>query len=228
VLGADDDQLYGGDGDDTIGSEGGDDRLFGEAGSDTLFGGAGSDILHGGSGEDIATYDGNLSDYDVTVERGALRITLKSDSSNSDLLVNLEQVQFADQLFSVTTDETAKTVATLYQQVFGRQADLDGFQWWMNVVDRGISLGDITLNLLRSEEYQNATNTVFDALTEQQQLEELYHAVLGRDSDAEGLAFWSDQIENQGSSIELVAGGFAASLELQGQVLQQVDWDFSL
>lgn len=228
VLGADDDQLYGGDGDDTVGSEGGDDQLFGESGNDTLFGGAGNDTMHGGSGDDVITYSGNMSDYTIVQQHGALQITNNLDSADSDLVVNAEQVQFADQTIEVTADNADKTVATLYQQILDRQADLSGFQWWTNDADQGVAYGEITLNFLRSEEYQSANGIVFDQLGAQQQVEELYKAVLGREAEADGLASWLDHLENQGASMEFVAENFALSAELQGQLLQQNEWDFAL
>ncbi|MBY4677661.1 DUF4347 domain-containing protein [Marinobacterium arenosum] len=227
VLGADDDQLYGGAGDDTVGSEGGDDLLFGEAGNDTLFGGAGADTLHGGTDSDTATYDGNLADYEVVQVNGVVTVTRKDDASDSDTLVNIEQLTFADGSFNPVYGSELQAVATLYSQVLGRQADLGGFQWWTQDSANGLSLGYIALEFLRSAEYQQSSGVEFDSLSTEDQLEQLYVAVLGRESDTEGKAFWLGELTS-GSTIEQIAGAFATSVELSGQYLQGEQWDFSL
>lgn len=227
VLGPDDDELHGGDGDDTVGSEGGDDLIFGDNGNDSLFGGAGRDTLHGGKDNDVVTYDGNMDDYYVIQVNGVITVTSKNDGSDRDTLINVEQVQFADQNFAPESHWQLQAVATLYQQVLGRQADLEGFQWWTNDIDNGLPLGGITLEFLRSNEYINKTHTVFDSLTVEEQIEELYEAVLGREADSDGHAFWLEQANN-GSSIELIAGAFVASDELAEQYLQETQWDFIL
>ncbi|WP_255611930.1 DUF4214 domain-containing protein [Marinobacterium arenosum] len=227
VLGEDDDQLYGGAGDDTVGSEGGDDLLFGEAGNDTLFGGAGADTLHGGSDSDTATYDGNMADYEVVQVNGVVTVTRKDDRSDSDTLVNIEQLTFADGSFNPVYGSELQAVATLYSQVLGRQADLGGFQWWTQDSANGLSLGGIALEFLRSAEYQASSGVEFDGLSTEGQLEQLYIAVLGRESDTEGKAFWLAELNN-GSTIEQIAGAFVTSVELSGQYLQGDQWDFSL
>ncbi|MBY4675181.1 DUF4347 domain-containing protein [Marinobacterium arenosum] len=227
VLGADDDQLYGGAGDDTVGSEGGDDLLFGESGNDTLFGGDGADTLHGGADSDTATYDGNMDDYEVVQVNGVVTVTRKDDSSDSDTLVNIEQLTFADGSFNPVYGSELQAVATLYSQVLGRQADLGGFQWWTQDSATGLPLGGIALEFLRSSEYQASSGVDFDSLSSDDQLEQLYLAVLGRESDTEGKAFWLGELTN-GSTIEQIAGAFVTSVELSGQYLQGEQWDFSM
>ena len=228
VLGADDDELHGGDGDDTVGSKGGDDLIFGENGNDTLFGGAGADTLHGGADSDTVTYDGAMADYNVTQVNGVVTVALKTDASDSDTVINVETLQFSDQSFNPATSTQQEAVATLYQQVLGRQADVTGFQWWAKDIDNGYGLGDVALAFMRSDEYQTKTGgTAFDNLSVDQQVEALYTAVLGRASDAEGKAYWVAETD-AGFSIEQMAEAFVTSTELTGQYLQSTQWDFIL
>ena len=49
---ANDNYLYGGDGNDTIMGGAGNDRIYGGAGADTISGGAGADMIDGGAGND--------------------------------------------------------------------------------------------------------------------------------------------------------------------------------
>lgn len=225
VLGADDDELHGGSGDDTLGSEGGDDRLFGEAGNDTLFGGAGADLLHGGIHSDVVTYTDDRAAYMVEQRNGMVTVTRIDDATDRDTLVNVERITFADDVFIPEYEAGHQAIATLYQQVLGRQADLGGFQWWSQDIDRGLPLGDISAHFLRSAEYEAQQGVSFDTLSIDAQIEQLYEAVLGRASDAAGKAFWLNEAA-QGSSIEQIAGAFVTSVELQGQYLQAEEWSF--
>ena len=228
VLGADDDELHGGDGDDTVGSKGGDDLIFGENGNDTLFGGAGADTLHGGADSDTVTYDGAMADYNVTQVNGVVTVALKADASDSDTVINVETLQFSDQSFNPATSTQQEAIATLYQQVLGRQADVTGFQWWAKDIDNGYGLGDVALAFMRSDEYQTKTGgTAFDNLSVDQQVEALYTAVLGRASDSEGKAYWVAEAD-AGFSIDQMAEAFVTSTELTGQYLQSTQWDFIL
>lgn len=101
VLGAEDDILFGGDGNDTIGSLGGDDRIAGDAGDDILFGGtgndslsgdAGSDALNGGLGFDVATQAGQLSGYQVRINSN--HIILTDGNGDRDTFTDIERIQF--------------------------------------------------------------------------------------------------------------------------------------
>ena len=83
------DELFGGDGDDT---------LRGEGGEDILEGGAGNDILDGGDGEDLASYQGNIDGFDITVnEDGSITVTdidLSDGDEGTDTLTNISQLVF--------------------------------------------------------------------------------------------------------------------------------------
>ncbi|KQW78798.1 beta strand repeat-containing protein [Brevundimonas sp. Root1279] len=77
-----------------VGSSG-TDIVFGMAGDDTLNGGLGSDELDGGDGVDTAIFSGNYADYSISTVAG---VTSVSGADGSDILVNVERMQFADRL----------------------------------------------------------------------------------------------------------------------------------
>lgn len=62
-----DDKLYGLAGNDLVSGLNGNDYLSGGDGDDRLFGSKGDDQIYGGKGTDTATYDGDYSNYTVTV-----------------------------------------------------------------------------------------------------------------------------------------------------------------
>ncbi|MCV6591042.1 MAG: DUF4214 domain-containing protein, partial [Marinobacterium sp.] len=224
VLGADDDVLHGGDGDDTVGSKGGDDLLFGDNGNDTLFGGAGKDQLHGGRDTDTATYEGNFADYQVVQTHGVVTVSRLDDPTDSDTLINIEQIEFADQTWNPVYSSELQSVATLYGQILNRQADLGGFQYWSGTTQEN-SKGQMALHFLNSEEYQQQKGVQFDQLSEAAQVEQLYQGILNRTSDTEGKAAWLAQLD-VGMSMAEIAEHFVNSVELSGQYDQPESWDF--
>lgn len=90
--GADDDHLFGDEGNDTLYGSDGDDYLYGSYGKDILDGGAGDDHLFGGYGNDTYLFDiGSgldvIYDYDATSgNMDAIQFNVKS----SDLIISHE------------------------------------------------------------------------------------------------------------------------------------------
>jgi ELWxxDGT repeat protein len=86
--------FYGGGGADIIIALGGDDVINGEDGDDTLNGGAGNDRIDGGAGTDTAVYLGHIDNAQVYFF-GDISIVVTL-TEGTDLLVNVERVQFAE------------------------------------------------------------------------------------------------------------------------------------
>lgn len=226
VLGADDDILFGGAGNDTVGSMGGNDRLFGNAGNDTLFGGAGANFLHGGTDSDVATFSGNISRYDIVRDHGKTTVRSLDVPGDIDTLVNIEVLRFADADYTVQSAQPDIWIASLYEQVLGRQADLGGFQYWTQSHDAGYSIGEIGLSFLHSAEYQKgAAAQQFDNLPAGAQLDLFYQHFLGRTPDAPGHAYWMQRLQ-EGTSLADVAQSFVVSIEMQGMYVQPTGWEF--
>lgn len=72
------------------------DTLIGNAVNNVLTGGAGDDSLTGGDGIDTAIFSGNFADYQVIADTGSGTQVIGMDGT--DLLIGIEQMQFADQL----------------------------------------------------------------------------------------------------------------------------------
>ncbi len=236
ILGAEDDVLHGGGGDDFIGSKGGDDQLYGDAGNDTLSGGDGNDTLHGGSGNDqlyggqgmdMAVFTGNRSQYKVTKEFGVFTVEALSGYDGVDTLVNVERIVFADQNLDIGAQvESLSWLATLYQQVLGRQADLDGFQWWAQRADSVEGEAQVLMAFILSPERIASTGQDFNTLGTAGKVEYFYNTLLARPSDAAGKAWWVEQIDQHGQDLVHAAEQFMRSAELTGQYLAPQEWDF--
>ncbi|OMG63056.1 hypothetical protein AUR61_014865 [Stutzerimonas balearica] len=227
VLGADDDVLYGGAGNDTVGSEGGADQLFGNSGNDTMFGGAGSDLLHGGADTDVAVYSGNINRYEITRDNGKTIVRSLDRLDDIDTLVNLETIRFDDAEYRVENQAFHTWIATLYQQVLGRQADLAGFQYWSEEFTAGKSLGALATYFLYSAEYEAGAGNAFATSSQSEQVDMMYQYILGRAADEGGKAYWTERMA-AGISQEAVAQAFVESAEMQSQYLYETGWEFLL
>ncbi|MEC4766724.1 DUF4347 domain-containing protein [Halomonas sp. CUBES01] len=223
VLGEGDDELHGGGGDDTIGSEGGDDRLFGEDGDDTLFGGAGADLLHGGRDTDTVRYEGSRDDYVIAQEYGVVTVHSKADPEDSDTLVNIETLTFADDELALSYDDDLAWITGLYDQVLGRQADVDGIQYWAKQHAEGLGKSEMARLFMTSEEAGQSLDVQDDGIGGV--VDTLYASLLGRTADAPGKAYWVDQLES-GASLGDVVGGFMEAEEMRTHDLGATQWDF--
>ena len=107
------DTLLGGRNTDTLEGGSGNDNLNGGEGNDILEGGAGNDILDGGDGEDLASYQGDLDGFDVTInDDGTITvkdIDLSDGDEGTDTLTNISQLQFGGST-RLGADNTRNTV----------------------------------------------------------------------------------------------------------------------
>lgn len=223
VLGADDDVLHGGAGDDIIGSEGGDDQLFGNSGDDILFGGLGNDFMHGGLDNDVVQYSGNRVDYEIIQDQSRITVRSLLDETDTDVLVNIESIEFADETLLVEYETDNTMIAALYQQVFSRQADLDGFQWWADKLSSGVSAGDVALRFATIKAQQEGLDLF--SLKNAEVINLYYDYFLSREGDTPGVAHWIGEL-NRGVTLNEVANGFVTSIELQGQYIAPEGWEF--
>jgi Ca2+-binding RTX toxin-like protein len=161
VLTGSNDMIHGGGGDDTVGSTGSDSTLFGGAGNDQMMPGSGKNLLHGGDGEDFAVFAGALADYEVVRDNGITRVRSLATPGDEHMLVNVEAIQFGDQRLVVENDAPLGWIATLYEQVLGRQAELDGYQFWAASYDDGTPIGDICMPAVQTAQHKPRQSELF-------------------------------------------------------------------
>ena len=84
-------------------------------------------------------------------------------------------------------------IARLYQAVFGRAADGQGFDFWTGQYREIGSLSSIAAQFASSDEFidsygANPTNAAL--------VDAMYENVLGREGDADGVRFWLDRLDS--------------------------------
>lgn len=210
------------------------------AGGASVFAGGGADVLgfglptavgsattlHGGLGADVASFAGNRDDFDIAFHNGYAVVNSKAAPHARALVVNVEQLRFSDGVVVLGHDAGLETLAGMYQNLLGRQADLDGFAFWADRHDDGIGLGAIALALISSSE-RVAGHGGFngDAAND---VGLLYQALFKRAADEGGLAFWTAAMQEHGMSLEQVADSFVEAVEMVGYRRAAADWDFSV
>jgi hypothetical protein len=183
----------------------GDDWLVGGSGNDTLHGGGGSDYLDGGGGLNTATYDGVYRQY--VVAAGGTTVS-GGPEGGTDILANIQRIQFVDGYVATSPTDTAGEVYRLYEGALGRVPDPEGLAGWVTALNNGTSLQAVADGFVGSAEfkatYGSLNNTAFITL--------LYENVLHRAADPNGLTGWLGYMA-QGHSQSDVLLGFTESAE---------------
>jgi len=187
-----------------------DDNIFGFEGRDSLFGGRGNDYLDGGTGLDEAFYNGNRDDYYVRADGDRFKVTDDWGSDGTDLLSNIERLDFKDIDVALDIDGAAGEAYRLYQAAFNRTPDLEGLGFWISKLDAGMDLGDVARGFVGSDEFRllyGAQPNHVEIVTR------FYHNVLHRAPDQEGLEWWVDVLDTGKANVSQVLVGFSESEE---------------
>jgi Ca2+-binding RTX toxin-like protein len=117
-----------------------------------------------------------------------------------------EASEFAnDQLYG----EIPGQVFRIYGAALDRQPDPAGFEFWLDQAESGSSIETIVGGFFNSNEFQSE----YGGLSNGDFVELLYQNVLGRSSDSQGFAFWTDRLASGVSSRADVLLGFSDSNE---------------
>jgi len=215
--GAGEDQIViTGTGDSTVSTgDGADEIVITGEGSSSIDAGSGNDVItlasdsgqatvSGGSGFDQAQIEDFRDNHSYSLVNGVLVM-----NSAPTQLENVEVVQFEDGISVLAENSTEAAIGRMYEVLFDREADLGGLEHWTGRAEAGESLVALANGFIASQEFQNKfasdSNEVF--------LGKLYQGMAGRAADAEGLAYWMNQMENNGLSKADVAMSFAESQE---------------
>ncbi len=105
-------------------------------------------------------------------------------------------------------ERSAKTVTKelkitgLYVAYFNRAADQEGLKYWTDKADEVAKAGGDTSSVFKKLSAGFATHPTFkstyDHLNNKEFVSLIYRNALGRDGDAEGIAYWTKKIDNEG------------------------------
>ena len=217
-------------------SSGSDSSVFAGGGNDTLHVtvpvitagaltvDASSTLLHGGTGNDTAVFDGVSGNYTVQAHEGYVVVIAKAQPSQQMVVINAESLAFSDTTVAIQTRDAETTLAGLYKETLGRQADYLGFDYWASMEKNGTSLGQIAIAILNSNESKAQHTLAFNG-NNSNDIEVLYQGIYGRHSEANGLAYWVNAMQ-EGMTLEQVAQNFATANEMTTHKVAAQSWDF--
>lgn len=182
-------------------------------------------ILHGGTGADVAVFAGARSNYNIAISDAHVVVSSSTPGTAAAYVVNVETLQFADQAITVQSIASMGAIAGLYVDVLDRQGEIAGLEFWAAAAKNGVTLGEIALHFIDSTEGRTQQQVFNGAAAHD--VEILYEALFNRHSDAAGLAFWVNAMD-QGATLANVVDGFMHSPEAQAHVLGATQWDFLL
>ncbi|WEF33460.1 Ig-like domain-containing protein [Pseudoduganella chitinolytica] len=170
----------------------------GGAAADVLLGGGGNDILYGGR-DDGGTWSFALDSQGLLTARHATA-TLVAGQQEAVALAELDRAG-AGLGFLAASGTALTELALLYQAASGRAPDLAGLNAHLQ---GGADVAAIARAFTASAEWRD---TGLDRLDNGAFVRQMYEQVLGRKPDAEGLAYWTAQLEG-------AAGRFATRAEV--------------
>ncbi len=137
------------------------------------------------------------------------------------------------QTLAASTEFTAKYgnlsnadfVNLVYTEVIGRQADVEGFNYWLGRLNSGMSRGTMMVGFSEAPEYINQTGTTAPQSSIEAGLYRLYLAYFLRAPDSSGFSYWLGQA-NAGASLETISAQFATSPEFVDKYGSLNDDDF--
>ena len=209
-----DESLRGTSGDDLMRGNAGEDLIYGMSGNDTLIGNAGNDTIDGGADTDTAIFSDNRASHTLTKTPSGWTATSAADGN--DILTNVERLQFSDRSIALDINGNAGQAYRLYQAAFNRAPDEGGLGYWIDRMDHGMTLDEVSSKFLESAESkllygQNPGTADF--------VNSLYLNALHRAPDEGGLGWWVDQIDRGIQTRTQVLAGFSESPENQAQVI---------
>jgi Ca2+-binding RTX toxin-like protein len=212
-----DDVLDGGAGDDSLLGGTGNDTLSGGDGNDVLFGNGGDDLLDGGSGIDTVVFDGAAADYRVQAQgvQDLLLSDLRGGAGEGvDRLVGIERLFFSNGASALALDTGADGNAgqayRLYRAAFDREPELGGLGFWLEMLDRGVSLHAVSEGFTRSPEFielYGANPSNADIVTR------LYQNILDREPEKSGYDFWLAVLNEKRADLATVLAAFSEGPE---------------
>lgn len=215
--------IYGGDGlggtygyNSTLGPTLTTATIMGTSGNDTLTGSSGNDVIDGGDGRDTVLYNGARANFSVTLGVNGVTVTDNTRAEGTDVLKNIERIQFADKGIGFDTSGNAGEVYRLYQAAFNRAPDLGGLGDWIYGMDHGMSLLDVSTGFVSSPEFASVYG---QNPNDSEIVTRFYQNVLHRAPEQAGFDYWMNQLQSGLQTRTQVLTGFSESPENQAQVI---------
>ncbi|CAH1670419.1 family 16 glycosylhydrolase [Chelatococcus asaccharovorans] len=203
------------DSENLVGTSAG-EHLFAGAGHDSLHGGGGDDVLDGDAGYNVATYMGRAENFALSMDAAqrAVIVEDRSDAEGTDVVVNMQELRFADQTIDLVPMIKAANadaadigmIIDLYTSYLDRAPDAMGLYFWTSLLSDGVAIDDIAEQFFTAAEPGR-----FAGKSTAEIVDTAYREILGRAPDADGFAYWVDAVDSGRLNIEDIPLAFILS-----------------
>jgi hypothetical protein len=121
------------------------------------------------------------------------------------LSAGVSHAAVAEGFYNSTENRTNETTF-FYREFLGREPDAGGLTYWVGVLQSGVDEAQVMKDFLLSPEYSAKNGN-------DQFVSTLYYAILGRQGDAGGFAFWKNELDTNQLSRDQEADAFIRSVE---------------
>ena len=194
----------------------GDDTLTGGAGFDTLEGGVGTDVLTGAGGIDKAVYKLDFAAYQLARTTTGWTVKASTGNEGTDALASVERLQFHDKMVALDVSGVAGQAYRIYQAAFNRTPDGLGLGYWLDQMDKGMSLNNVAFNFVQSNEFMQVYG---EHPASADIVNRFYQNVLHRAPDAAGAAYWTEILDLKRQTTAEVLSQFSESPENQAALI---------
>jgi len=203
-----------GAGNDIVALKGGGGRLRLDAGD-------GNDVVSllgdrqqvdGGLGIDTVKLAGAQADYTVKRASAAssFQYTVTDTSGAASTLVNVERIVFGNATVALDVEGNAGQAYRLYQAAFARTPDSGGLGFWIDAMDKGMSVKDVAAAFISQNEFKSAYGGSQSNL---ELVTRFYQNILGRAPEEAGRDFWVRNLDSKTMGVAEVLAAISESLE---------------
>jgi hypothetical protein len=168
--------------------------------------------IDGGGGIDTLYLRGSHNQYAITHTETGFSVV---GNGVNEWVTNVERLAFTDGFVGLDIKGDTGMAYRIYQAAFNRAPDTGGLGFWINAMDNGMGLEEVSANFIGSVEFQ----ATYGGLNNSQFVTQIYQNVLHRAPDPGGLAFWQNQLDSGTWSRATVLTGFSESNENQANVI---------
>ncbi|MFZ6778042.1 DUF4214 domain-containing protein [Undibacterium sp. Ji83W] len=167
--------------------------------------------------QEITTFSGKYADYRVSPTK--LGYTIADSSGTPVLATNLQRIKFSDVSLAFDLEGSAGKAYRLYQAAFNRTPDAAGLGYWIQAMDKGLTIQEVAASFMESAEFKamygtNPSNATLVA--------RFYSNVLHRTSDQAGYDYWLGQLNTKLSTPATALASFSESQENKAQTADAI------
>ena len=196
----------------------------GTSDNDLLHSSGANYTLDAGAGIDTLAYTGARANFTIANASGKFTVVDNTGAEGTNTLTNVERLHFADANVALDTSGNAGKVYRVYQAAFDRVPDPVGLGFWINAMDKGASLVDISRGFMGSAEFATkygANPSNLGLVTK------IYENVLHRAPESSGLNYWIGVLDTHVDTSQGVLANISESAENQAQVIGAIQNGFS-